>query len=84
MATRRILLEDGSRLLLEDGTNFLLLEGVAQASDDVLIRLGPGVAAGTGSGLVAPAFTASTPPGGGGGVTSSFYYNMMQEWFSSV
>ena len=81
MSTRRILLENGTdHLMLEDATDFLLLEGTAQASDDVLIRLGPGVSTVVGSGLVAPAFTPSTPPGGGA-VSSPFYYNMMQEWF---
>ena len=52
----------------------------AQATDDVLIRLGPGLTTVVGSGLVTPLFTV---PGGGGAVLSPFYYNMMQEWFAS-
>jgi len=83
MSTRRILLENGTdHLMLEDGTDFLLLEGTAQASDDVLIRIGPGVNTTTGSGLVAPTFTAIAAPGGS--VTGGGYYKrMMQDWFDA-
>lgn len=81
MSTRKITLEDGNGLLLEDGVNFLIKDGVAQASDDVLIRLGPGLDTTTGSGLVAPTFTASA---GGSSVGSPFYYNMMSEWFAAA
>lgn len=84
MATRKILLEDGANgLLLQDGTNFLVKEGVAQASDDVLIRIGPGVNTTTGSGLVTPAFTAISVGGGGTGL-GSMYYQMMQNWFEAA
>lgn len=84
MATRYILLEDGTnRILLEDGVNLLLKDDlVAQVPDDVLLRLGPGLTATTGSGLMAPVFTAS-----GGGVTPSsggMYYQMMQNWFEAA
>jgi hypothetical protein len=81
VSTRRILLENGTdHLLLQDAVDFLLLEGTAQASDDVLIRLGPGVGTTDGSGLVAPTFT---PSAGGGAVFSPFYYSMMLDWFSA-
>lgn len=82
MATRKITLESGDGLLLQDGTNFLVKDGVAQASDDVLIRIGPGVGTTTGSGLVTPLFTAISV-GGGAGISTA-YYTMMQEWFNAA
>lgn len=87
MSTRRILQESGTngvdRILQEDGTSFILLEGSATASDDVLIRLGPGLTVGTGSGLITSSFSAITPAGSGA-VTSPYYYLMTQAWFNSV
>lgn len=84
MSTRRYLLEDGTNaLLLEDGTSFLIKDGVAQASDDVLIRMGPLTTVTDHSGLVAPMFTASAPAGGSA-VFGGMYYQMMQHWFEAA
>lgn len=88
MSTRRIIQESGDngvdRILQEDGVSFILLEGDATANDDVLIRLGPGLAAGTGSGLITSTFSAITPAGGGGAVGPGYFYTMTQEWFNSA
>lgn len=82
MSTRKITLEDGNGLLLEGGTDFLIKDGVAQASDDVLLRLGPGLTATTGSGLLAPNFIPGTP--GAPTVVFGGYYRMMQQWFEAA
>jgi hypothetical protein len=84
MATRYIIQEDGSaHILLEDGTSALIKDGVAQSSDDVLIRIGPRISDTDMSGLVAPTFTA----GGGGGGSSTVispFYAMTQEWWEAA
>lgn len=50
------------------------------ASDDILIRFGPGITTTIGSGLVTPLFTtpAVAAPTGG-----AYYHRMMQHWFSN-
>lgn len=84
MSTRRIKLEDGTDfLLLEDGTNALLKEGVAQATDDVLLRFGPSTSTTDMSGLITSAFSAVVSSGGGTVVNGAYYYTMMNLWFAS-
>jgi hypothetical protein len=54
----------------------------AAATDDVLIRLGPGLTNVTGSGIITPSFS-PTGGGGGGSTVSVYYYRMMQHWFEN-
>jgi hypothetical protein len=54
----------------------------AAATDDVLIRIGPGVSVTGGSGLITPSFSA-TGGGGGGSTVSAHYYRMLQHWFGN-